>query len=86
MRAKDITMFLHWQKKNIHQPNNKSDNAVLFLLTSLFFCFSYIFAEQKEGGTQLKLIIDYGNNFEALFKPMRFNFSAIMMAICIFLA
>ncbi|XP_055300424.1 extracellular serine/threonine protein CG31145-like isoform X2 [Sitodiplosis mosellana] len=29
-------------------------------------------AEQKEGGTQLKLIIDYGNNFEALFKPMRF--------------
>lgn len=31
----------------------------------------FFFTEQKEGGTQLKLIIDYGNSFEALFKPMR---------------
>ncbi|XP_045772351.1 extracellular serine/threonine protein CG31145 isoform X1 [Maniola jurtina] len=29
-------------------------------------------AEQKEGGTQLKLIIDYPNGVQALFKPMRF--------------
>ncbi|KPI93051.1 Dentin matrix protein 4 [Papilio xuthus] len=28
-------------------------------------------AEQKEGGTQLKLIIDYPNGIQALFKPMR---------------
>ncbi|XP_011059837.1 PREDICTED: extracellular serine/threonine protein kinase FAM20C-like [Acromyrmex echinatior] len=27
---------------------------------------------QKDGGTQLKLVIDYGNNMQALFKPMRF--------------
>ncbi|XP_074596727.1 extracellular serine/threonine protein CG31145-like [Brevipalpus obovatus] len=27
---------------------------------------------QKEGGTQLKLIIDYNNSGQALFKPMRF--------------
>lgn len=27
---------------------------------------------QKEGGTQLKLVIDYPNNVQALFKPMRF--------------
>ncbi|XP_020284605.1 extracellular serine/threonine protein CG31145 [Pseudomyrmex gracilis] len=27
---------------------------------------------QKEGGTQLKLVIDYGDNMQALFKPMRF--------------
>lgn len=27
---------------------------------------------QKDGGTQLKLIIDYGDNMQALFKPMRF--------------
>lgn len=27
---------------------------------------------QKEGGTQLKLVIDYANNMQALFKPMRF--------------
>ncbi|XP_059047128.1 extracellular serine/threonine protein CG31145 [Achroia grisella] len=31
-----------------------------------------IHAEQKEGGTQLKLIIDYPNGVQALFKPMRF--------------
>ncbi|KOB71917.1 Uncharacterized protein OBRU01_11497, partial [Operophtera brumata] len=33
---------------------------------------SIIHAEQKEGGTQLKLIIDYPNGVQALFKPMRF--------------
>lgn len=27
--------------------------------------------EQKDGGTQLKLVIDYGDTTEALFKPMR---------------
>lgn len=27
---------------------------------------------QKDGGTQIKLIIDYPNNIQALFKPMRF--------------
>ncbi|XP_072759050.1 uncharacterized protein [Anoplolepis gracilipes] len=27
---------------------------------------------QKDGGTQLKLIINYGENMQALFKPMRF--------------
>jgi len=26
---------------------------------------------QKDGGTQLKLVIDYGDNMLALFKPMR---------------
>lgn len=28
-------------------------------------------AGQKDGGTQLKLIIDYENGGQALFKPMR---------------
>ncbi|XP_044020983.1 extracellular serine/threonine protein CG31145 [Aphidius gifuensis] len=28
---------------------------------------------QKEGGTQLKLVIDYPNDLQALFKPMRFG-------------
>ncbi|XP_072382783.1 extracellular serine/threonine protein CG31145 isoform X3 [Diabrotica undecimpunctata] len=31
-----------------------------------------LFNVQKTGGTQLKLIIDFANNMEALFKPMRF--------------
>jgi hypothetical protein len=29
------------------------------------------FAGQKDGGTQIKLIIDYPNGVQALFKPMR---------------
>jgi hypothetical protein len=29
------------------------------------------FAGQKDGGTQIKLIIDYPNDVQALFKPMR---------------
>lgn len=32
----------------------------------------HLFAEQKEGGTQLKLIITYSDEGQALFKPMRY--------------
>jgi len=31
-----------------------------------------VHVSQKEGGTQIKLVIDYDNNEQALFKPMRF--------------
>lgn len=31
----------------------------------------FLFSVQKEGGTQLKLIIEYQNDVHALFKPMR---------------
>lgn len=37
-----------------------------FLQTCIF-----MFAEEKEGGTQLKLTIYYENGDRALFKPMR---------------
>lgn len=33
--------------------------------------FSFRFTVQKEGGTQLKLIIEYPNDVKALMKPMR---------------
>lgn len=46
-------------------------NKQFFMVSQVSFFYVYLFSEQKEGGTQLKLIIDYGNNFEALFKPMR---------------
>lgn len=33
---------------------------------------------QKEGGTQLKLIIDYPNDIHALFKPMRWVWATVI--------
>ncbi|XP_023287525.1 extracellular serine/threonine protein CG31145 [Orussus abietinus] len=33
---------------------------------------SIVHVVQKDGGTQLKLVIDYSNGMQALFKPMRF--------------
>lgn len=32
-----------------------------------------VFAEEKEGGTQLKLVIHYETGDYALFKPMRYK-------------
>lgn len=31
----------------------------------------YVFPEMKEGGTQLKLIVTFADEGQALFKPMR---------------
>lgn len=36
-----------------------------------FVNFNYYFAAQKEGGTQIKLVIEYSNGDKALMKPMR---------------
>lgn len=37
----------------------------------LNFLEYFIVTVQKEGGTQIKLIIEYAKDVEALFKPMR---------------
>lgn len=47
--------------------------------------FSSFFAVQKEGGTQLKLIIDYPNDIHALFKPMRWVLADLYLYIVILL-
>lgn len=44
---------------------------ILFLLYLIFLLVFPAFAVQKEGGTQLKLIIEYPNDIKALMKPMR---------------
>lgn len=51
---------------------------IFFQLFILFYKFLnvefsgiFIVTVQKEGGTQIKLIIEYAKDVEALFKPMR---------------
>lgn len=44
---------------------------ILFLLYLISLLVFPAFAVQKEGGTQLKLIIEYPNDIKALMKPMR---------------
>lgn len=47
----------------------KKEVGFVFILS---FSFTSGRAAQKEGGTQLKLVIDYTNSGQALFKPMRY--------------
>jgi hypothetical protein len=38
----------------------------------VLLCLNWVLlAGQKDGGTQIKLVIDYPNDMQALFKPMR---------------
>lgn len=41
------------------------------IVSNVLFMFCHFVADQKDGGTQLKLVIDYGDTTEALMKPMR---------------
>lgn len=40
-------------------------------MSQLFNFINYFILEQKEGGTQLKLVIGFENGDKALMKPMR---------------
>lgn len=50
---------------------SKNDDLVNQLLRDMA-TERIVHISQKDGGTQIKLIIDYPNNIQALFKPMRF--------------
>ncbi|KAL0278757.1 UNVERIFIED_CONTAM: hypothetical protein PYX00_000482 [Menopon gallinae] len=50
----------------------KKDDPLVDVLLQIMAKQPIIHAEQKEGGTQLKLVISYNNDMQALFKPMRF--------------
>ncbi|XP_076309113.1 extracellular serine/threonine protein CG31145-like isoform X3 [Tachypleus tridentatus] len=50
----------------------KEEDKVIDDLLHDMATMSIVHVEQKEGGTQFKLIIEYDNGEEALFKPMRF--------------
>lgn len=51
-------------------PRSKSENELIWFLSNLLCIFFFLSTVQKEGGTQLKLQINY-SNMQALFKPMR---------------
>lgn len=53
------------------QLYDENDEVVDQLLQDLA-TRSIVHVAQKDGGTQIKLVIDYNNNVQALFKPMRF--------------
>ncbi|XP_075231882.1 extracellular serine/threonine protein CG31145 [Lycorma delicatula] len=53
------------------QLYDEKDNTVDLLLQDLA-TREIVHVAQKDGGTQIKLVIDYNNRIQALFKPMRF--------------
>lgn len=65
----------HWERFHLfihqHELYAESDNIVDGLISDLA-TMSVVKVGQKDGGTQLKLVIDYMNGGQALFKPMRF--------------
>jgi len=42
--------------------------------------------EQKEGGTQFKLIVDFPNGGQAMFKPMRFSRDQVFLKTSMYIA
>lgn len=56
-------------QNELYKENDRVVEALLHDITNM----TIVHVEQKKGGTQLKLIIDYENGGQALFKPMRFN-------------
>ncbi|XP_037030724.1 extracellular serine/threonine protein CG31145 isoform X2 [Bradysia coprophila] len=55
-------------KQELYRVDDPVVNALLNDMANL----PIIHVEQKDGGTQIKLIIEYDNKMQSLFKPMRF--------------
>ncbi|XP_058130023.1 extracellular serine/threonine protein CG31145 [Anopheles ziemanni] len=67
--ASNLERFqLRISKRELYGASDTLVNAVIDDMIKL----PILHVVQKEGGTQLKLIIDYPNDIHALFKPMRF--------------
>jgi len=54
----------------LREPGSPFDYGALRDMYIVLMKFSLVSA-QKEGGTQIKLVIDYEKGGQALFKPMR---------------
>jgi hypothetical protein len=46
-------------------------NVYTMAMNSIQFVLLFYVSAQKDGGTQIKLVIDYDDGSQALFKPMR---------------
>ncbi|CAK1547315.1 unnamed protein product [Leptosia nina] len=69
LNASNLEKFqLKIAQHELYEDGEKLVEAILKDMSTT----SILHVEQKEGGTQLKLIIDYPNGVQALFKPMRF--------------
>ncbi|XP_022236560.1 extracellular serine/threonine protein kinase CeFam20-like, partial [Limulus polyphemus] len=68
------TNFTNWEifHFSISQNELYEEHGVVDNLLHEMATLPIVHVEQKEGGTQLKLVIEYDNGEEALFKPMRF--------------
>ncbi|OQR76269.1 extracellular serine/threonine-like, partial [Tropilaelaps mercedesae] len=68
----NLTTFERFQAAISQDQLYAADSAVVDELIRDMARLEIVRVVQKEGGTQLKLIIDYENGGQALFKPMRF--------------
>ncbi|RWS29204.1 Dentin matrix protein 4-like protein, partial [Leptotrombidium deliense] len=74
----------HWEKfqLNVRQYYLYADeDASIRAILQDMVRLPIVRVEQKDGGTQLKLIIDYENSGQALFKPMRLVSFRVLLLI-----
>lgn len=67
----NLTYFERFQLLIRKQTLYDETDKVLEGLLNAMATEEIVHIEQKEGGTQLKLIMDFENNGQAMFKPMR---------------
>ena len=67
----NLTSFERFQllirKQSLYEEGDKVVETLLHVMAKE----EIVHIEQKEGGTQLKLIMDFESNGQAMFKPMR---------------
>lgn len=68
---RNLTTFERFQAAISQDELYPADSAIIDELIRDMARLEIVRVVQKEGGTQLKLIIDYENGGQALFKPMR---------------
>ncbi|XP_021947698.1 extracellular serine/threonine protein CG31145 isoform X2 [Folsomia candida] len=68
----NLTSFERFQLLIRKQSLYEDDDKVVDTLLHEMVIEEIVHIEQKEGGTQLKLIMDFESNGQAMFKPMRF--------------
>jgi len=67
----NLTSFEKFQLRIRKQSMYRESDGILEDLLRAMAKEDIVHLEQKEGGTQLKLIMDFESNGQAMFKPMR---------------